>query len=114
MRLPEAEIESALSHGYRLMALLGAVQQLTQRRTDRLDVARTETALPLARKACVDVLNGEPMTGTDPAETPDGDAGAWPEHLGQQDLTPWLLRRLRLCRHEAREFVDALHQLQPK
>ena len=54
---------------------------------DRLDVARTETALPLARKACVDVLNGEPMTGTDPAETPDGDAGAWPEHLGQQDLS---------------------------
>jgi uncharacterized membrane protein YccC len=113
VRLPEAEIESALSHGYRLMALLGAVQQLTQRRTDRLDAARTETALPLARKACVDVLKGEPMTGTDPAEIPDADAGAWPEHLGQQDLTPWLLRRLRLCRHEAREFVEALNQLQP-
>ena len=52
-------------------------------------------------------------TGTDPAEIPDADAGAWPEHLGQQDLTPWLLRRLRLCRHEAREFVTALDQLQP-
>lgn len=113
VRLPEAEIEAALSHGYRLMALLGAVQQQVQRRTDRLDAAKAETALPLARKACVDVLNGEPMTGTAPADTPDGDAGAWPEHLGQQDLTPWLLRRLRLCRHEAREFIIALEQLQP-
>ncbi|HEY0955727.1 MAG TPA: FUSC family protein, partial [Roseateles sp.] len=113
VRLPEAEIESALSHGYRLMALLGAVQHQVQRRSDRLDATKAETALPLARKASVDILNGEPATGTDPAEIPDGDAGAWPEHLGQQDLTPWLLRRLRLCRHEAREFVAALEQLQP-
>jgi uncharacterized membrane protein YccC len=113
VRLPEAEIEAALSHGYRLMALLGAVQHQVQRRADRLDVGKAETALPLARTTCVDVLNGEPMTGTDPTEIPDGDAGAWPEHLGQQDLTPWLLRRLRLCRHEAREFVTALDRLQP-
>ena len=113
VRLPDAQIESALGHGYRLMALLGAVQHQVQRRTGHLDAAKAETALPLAQKACVDVLKGEPMTGTDPADTPDGDAGAWPEHLGQQDLTPWLLRRLRLCRHEAREFVTALDQLQP-
>jgi hypothetical protein len=89
------------------------VQHQVQRRADRLDVGKAETALPLARTTCVDVLNGEPMTGTDPTEIPDGDAGAWPEHLGQQDLTPWLLRRLRLCRHEAREFVTALDRLQP-
>jgi uncharacterized membrane protein YccC len=114
VRLPDAQIEAALSHGYRLMALLGAVQHQVQRRADRLDAAKAETALPLARKACVDVLNGEPATGTDPAEIPDADAGAWPEHLGQQDLTPWLLRRLRLCRIEAREFVAALNQLHPR
>lgn len=113
VRLPDAEIESALSHGYRLMALLGAVQHQVQRRGTRLDAVRAETALPLARKACVDVLQGEPATGTDPAEIPDGDAGAWPEHLGQQDVTPWLLRRLRLCRLEARELVVALDRLQP-
>ncbi|RZL35641.1 MAG: hypothetical protein EOP35_12990 [Rubrivivax sp.] len=111
VRLPDAEIEAALSHGYRLMALLGAVQHQVQRRAGHLDAARAETALPLARTACVDVLNGAPMTGTDPADIPDADAGAWPEHLGQQDLTPWLLRRLRLCRHEAREFIVALERL---
>ncbi|MEO6280472.1 FUSC family protein [Roseateles sp.] len=111
VRLPDAQIEAALSHGYRLMALLGAVQQQVQRRAGRLDASKAETALPMALKACVDVLNGEPATGTDPAEIPDADAGAWPEHLGQQDLTPWLLRRLRLCRIEAREFVTALDGL---
>jgi uncharacterized membrane protein YccC len=78
VRLPDAEIEAALSHGYRLMALLGAVQHQVQRRTDRLDAAKAQTALPLARQACVSVLQGEPATGTDPAETPDGDAGAGP------------------------------------
>ena len=113
VRLPEAEIEAALSHGYRLMALLGAVQHQVQRRTDRLDAARAAMALPLAQQACVAILRGEPATGTDPAETPDADAGAWPEHLGQHDLTPWLLRRLRICRLEAREFVAALARLQP-
>lgn len=116
VRLSEADIESALSHGYRLMALLGAVQHQVQRRSARLDAARAETALPLARQACVALLRGEPGAsdkGTDPAGLPDADAGAWPEHLGQQDLTPWLLRRLRLCRHEAREFAAALNRLQP-
>jgi uncharacterized membrane protein YccC len=112
VRLPEAEIESALSHGYRLMALLGAVQQQVQRRVDRLDAARAEPALAEARAACVQALQGE-ATAALPAEPPDADAGAWPEHVGQHDLTPWLLRRLRLCRSEARELVTALHQLQP-
>ncbi|MFT7722784.1 MAG: FUSC family membrane protein [Roseateles sp.] len=117
VRLPDAEIEAALSHGYRLMALLGAVQHQVQRRTGRLDAARAGTALPLARQACVGVLKGEPgaaAKGTDPADIPDGDAGSWPQHLGQQDLTPWLLRRLRLCRIEARELVAALDRLQPR
>lgn len=112
VRLPDAEIESALSHGYRLMALLGAVQVQVQRRVDRLDAARAEPALAEARTACVQALQGE-ATAALPAELPDGDAGAWPEHVGQHDLTPWLLRRLRLCRSEARELVTALHQLQP-
>ncbi|MFX8028197.1 hypothetical protein ABTK68_19655, partial [Acinetobacter baumannii] len=37
VRLPDAEIEAALSHGYRLMALLGAVQHQVRRRSERLD-----------------------------------------------------------------------------
>lgn len=113
VRLPEAEIESALSHGYRLMALLGAVQQQVQRRTERLDATSAQAALAQAREACAGKLRGELPALPDAAEPLDADAGAWPEHLGQHDLTPWLLRRLRLCRHEAREFAAALNQLQP-
>lgn len=113
VRLPEVEIESALSHGYRLMALLGAVQHQVQRRFDRLDATRAEPALAQAREACVQALQGDTLVAALPPEPPDADAGAWPEHVGQHDVTPWLLRRLRLCRSEARELVIALHQLHP-
>ena len=113
VRLPEVEIESALSHGYRLMALLGAVQHQVQRRVDRLDASRAEPALAQAREACVQALQGDTLVAALPPEPPDADAGAWPEHVGQHDVTPWLLRRLRLCRSEARELVIALHQLHP-
>ena len=103
VRLPEREIEAALSHGYRMMALLGAVPQMLTRRSDRLDAAIAEPALAQTRQACVETLKSEgALPPAEPGEAPDGDAGVWPEHLGQQDLTPWLLRRLRLCRREAR------------
>ncbi|MFG6467788.1 FUSC family protein [Roseateles sp. BYS87W] len=113
VRLPEAEIESVLAHGYRLMALLGAVQQQVRRRTERLDSAAAEAALTQARDACVAHLTHPERAAPEPLEPPDADAGAWPQHLGQHDLTPWLLRRLRLCRQEAQALDTALHQLQP-
>lgn len=114
VRLPEAEIEAALSHGYRLMALLGAVQHQVQRRNDRLNPAHSQAALSEAQRACIAWLKAEkPATDAAPGETPDAHAGAWPEHLGQQDLTPWLLRRLRRCEREARGLHTALLQLHP-
>jgi uncharacterized membrane protein YccC len=113
VRLPDAEIEAALSHGYRLMALLGAVQHQVRRRSERLDAGQAEQALPQARADCMALLQREAVAGALPAEPPDAEAGRWPEHRGQRDLTPWLLRRLRLCRIEARELVAALDRLQP-
>ena len=113
VRLPDAEIEAALSHGYRLMALLGAVQHLVQRRSATLDPAQCEAALAAAHEACVSILSERRASSVEAADTADGDAVAWPKHLDQQDLTPWLLRRLRLCRHGARGLDAALHQLQP-
>ncbi len=35
----------------------------------------------------------------------------WPEHAGQQDLTPWLLRRLRLARREAADLIASESRL---
>ncbi len=99
VRLPEAEIEALLTHGYRLMALLGMVQQMINRRIARLDPALSSAALEAATQATVAGLQPGEATPTalDPGEAVPAD---WPEH-GQQDLTPWLLRRLQLCGREA-------------
>lgn len=108
VRLPEPEIEATLSHGYRLMALLGAVQQMVARRTERLDSAIAMTELGMTLKACTLILKqgaGEPGEAEPPADL--GAAADWPEHTGQTDLTPWLKRRLRLCRREATALVGA-------
>lgn len=109
VRLPEAAIESALSHGYRLMALLGAVQQQLRRRGASLDAAAAQAGLAQARAACVAALKAEAALPAEPPEAPD----AWPEHLGRADVTPWLLRRLRRCEREARELAAAFGRLQP-
>ena len=103
VRLPEAEVEALLSHSYRYTALLSAIQQMLARRKDRLDPSEAQGALTPALKACVQSLKAEtPLPEVTIDEPPDPDAGLWPEHLGQTDLTPWLLRRLRLARREAR------------
>ncbi len=103
VRLPEAEVEALLSHSYRYTALLSAIQQMLARRKDRLDPSEAQGALTPALKACVQSLKAEtPLPEVTIDEPPDPDAGLWPEHLGQTDLTPWLLRRLRLVRREAR------------
>jgi len=110
VRLKDAEIEALLTHGYRLMALLGAVHQQLSRRADRLDATRAQAALPVTLRATSQALQaGQDLpTGTpDEDDTHDPQAGAWPEHIGQQDLTPWMLRRLRLIRREARLFNRA-------
>ncbi|MDN3919587.1 FUSC family protein [Roseateles violae] len=121
VRLPEDRIEAVLSHGYRLMALLGALQHLMGRRGEKLDAEQAQAALGPALRDCVAALKqeaGMPAAAVagearELLEEPDADAGVWPEHLGQQDLTPWLLRRLRLCRREARALSAALLRLPP-
>ncbi|HEY4083946.1 MAG TPA: FUSC family membrane protein [Burkholderiaceae bacterium] len=112
VRLPDAEIEALLTHSYRYTALLSAIQQMLARRKDRLDPGEAQGALVPTLKACVQSLKAEsllPDVATD--EPPDPDAGLWPEHLGQPDLTPWLLRRLRLVRREARLLNRAATQM---
>ncbi len=108
VRLPEPEIEAVLSHGYRFMALLGTVQQMLNRRTDRLAAELAGPELALARQDCAAWLvqgQGAELPVMAPAEVD------WPEHAGQQDLTPWLLRRLRLARREAADLVAAESRL---
>jgi uncharacterized membrane protein YccC len=104
VRLPEPEIEAVLSHGYRFMALLGTVQQMLNRRAERLDAGLAGPELALAREDCGQWLS-QGQGAALPALAP-GDVD-WPAHAGQQDLTPWLLRRLRLARREAAALLAA-------
>ena len=106
VRLPDAEIEAVMSHGYRMMALLGAVQQMLQRRAGRLNESVVVAALAETAAASTQALQPTevaPVVG--PVETVLSD---WPEHRDQQDLTPWLLRRLRICRIEAAALTAAV------
>ncbi len=109
VRLPEAEIEALLTHGYRLMALLGMVQQMINRRVARLDPKLAEPALTAAIASTVAGLQPHEILPTvmDPGEAQTSD---WPAH-GQQDLTPWLLRRLQLCGREAVMLSGAVSRL---
>jgi len=109
VRLPEAEIEALLTHGYRLMALLGMVQQMINRRVARLDPAVSAAALEAAVPVVVDAL--QPGEAVPALRTPGSALSSdWPEH-GQQDLTPWLQRRLQLCGREAAMLANAVNRL---
>jgi len=117
VRVPEQHTEALLTHGYRLMALLGAVQQLINRRAQRLDGAEAALALQAARASCVAILR-EAGQALDTAQaSPSGapvldleaqaEVDDWPEHRDDISLTPWLQRRLRLCEREARWLQSA-------
>jgi len=112
VRVPDAHVEALLTHGYRLMALLGAVQTLLNRRAERLDEIEASRALQQTLQACVGTLRLEALAGQDPTppklETTEDD---WPEHRADVSLTPWLLRRLRLCEREAHWLASAVRQL---
>ncbi|MDI4634401.1 FUSC family protein [Pelomonas sp. V22] len=111
VRLPEERLEAVLTHGYRLMALLGALQQMLNRRVQRLDAGQAAPALQQTLKACVTTLRPQAGEFAVPEDAPEALVDDWPEHEAA-DLTPWLLRRLRLCRREARALMEALAALQ--
>lgn len=107
VRLPEEHLEAVLTHGYRLMALLGALQQMLNRRVQRIDAAQAEPALQQALKASVATLRPSADAVDIPQERTEVLVDDWPEHEAT-DLTPWLLRRLRLCRRESAALMAAL------
>jgi uncharacterized membrane protein len=120
VRLPDHAVEAMLSRGYRLMALLGIVQQLLGRRQSRLDGAQALPALTEAAQICQHALRQAPSAAArhgavdagvqhEPVDASKMDI--WPEFRGEGDLTPWLLRRLRLCASEAQALQAAEAQL---
>ena len=110
VRVPEAQLEALLSRGYRWMALLGALQQTLARRADVLDGAQCQPALVATAKACTQAaaraVLGERVAHPAAEATPP--AIDWPGQAAEVDMTPWLLRRLRLCQEEAEQLADAV------
>jgi uncharacterized membrane protein YccC len=97
VRPPLQDLERLLAHGYQLLAQLTAIKTMLLQRRDRLDFARLQPALDQAKQAIAAALKqgaSQPYAGAALEESspmlalPDG-----PE----QDLTPWLRRRLRLA-----------------
>lgn len=110
-RLPEPLFEAVLRHGYRLMALLGTVQRTLQRERDRLDEARIAPALDATADAFERALAAPPSdTPAEEGQT-DHPGADWPEQDARADLTPWVLRRLRLGRQEAGRLAVAAQAL---
>ncbi|MBV8469492.1 MAG: FUSC family protein [Burkholderiaceae bacterium] len=113
VQVPEPELEAVLTHGYRFMALLGALQQMLSRRQGYLDAAQARPALESARLHCTQALapHGSKEGQTDPVDDSDVLSADWPDHDSNADVTPWLLRRLGIAGRASQRLAGALAAL---
>jgi hypothetical protein len=113
VRPPLAPLELLQGHGYQLLAQLSAVKSLLLLRPEQLQP--TLIAAPLQQSAARIEAALAPGASAPPASTPppaDADPdplAALPEMLPnpfQQDISPWLLRRLHLAEGLAVQVRD--------
>jgi len=111
VRLPDHEVEAVLSHGYRLMALLGILRQFLARRADAIDLPAATDELhrgtgTLQTLLGADAASAGPLVAPVAAEPEDWQ---WPAEGA--DLTPWVRRRIQLCTEEAQRLSVATRAL---
>jgi uncharacterized membrane protein YccC len=98
VRPPLDHLERMLAHSYQLLAQLTAVKTMLLQRRDRLDVEQIQAPLQQAARSIEATLSGSSRQAPD---TPDhADAAPGPVVLPdpfENDLSPWLLRRLQLA-----------------
>jgi uncharacterized membrane protein YccC len=113
VRPPLAELERMLAHSYQLLAQLTAIKTMLLQRRDRLDLAQLQAPLEDATRALSAALATDaPRPEAAPAHEEAQPMLEFPD--AERDLTPWLLRRLRLAVGIARELqVDAGRALRP-
>ena len=111
VQVPPEPLDQLLLHAWRVMALLGTVNQTLRRRTAHLDAAALQAALADTRASLAQALG--PLTGPvpDPASLA---VNHWPAEVDQVNLTPWVLRRLRALQHEAALLAQAARRLDPE
>ena len=114
-RPPIAQLEHLLAHSYQMLAQLTAVKTLLLIRRQHLDLPALTTTLKDAAASIDTLLIGDAAPVALPEETDSSaDATTLPDPR-LHDLSPWLLRRLRLADELAsRVRIDAdavLHAL---
>jgi uncharacterized membrane protein YccC len=121
-------LEAVQGRSYRLLAQLTAIKSLLLLRRPQLDMAVAAPALKKAAQQISDALTAPPKDAPDTAipgldgeldsgeESPealiDKPFQPRPEPLHQDDLTPWLMRRLALATGMARDLRRAATQAQ--
>ncbi|MDB5946357.1 MAG: hypothetical protein JWQ33_1383, partial [Ramlibacter sp.] len=104
VRPPLQDLERLLGHGYQLLAQLTAIKTMLLQRRDRLDFARLQPRLEQAKQAIAGALQqGAPQPSASPALMEPFPMLAVPDVL-EQDLTPWMQRRLQLAVDTAGEL----------
>jgi hypothetical protein len=104
VRPPLDPLERMLAHSYQLLAQLTAVKTMLLQRRGRLNVGQIQAPLQQAAEA----IDGALAAPSAPApQAPEDDSSSGPVALPDafdQDLSPWLLRRLHLAAGIARHL----------
>jgi hypothetical protein len=116
---PLAELERLQAHSYQLLAQLSAVKSMLVLRRDRLTPAEIEGPLVRTAERIESALSTKPED-TSLADLPEGvvvtPSAGGPVPLPDpfdNDISPWLLRRLDFATRIATQLqVDAAHILQ--
>jgi len=106
VRPPLQHLERMLAHSYQLLAQLTAVKTMLLQRRGRLKVEQLQAPLQEAAEAIARTLSAQGML---PVAQPDAVVTPEPADLPDpldEDLSPWLLRRLRLAQDIARQLCD--------
>ncbi|MGI9026745.1 MAG: hypothetical protein ACR2GP_14425, partial [Burkholderiaceae bacterium] len=114
-RPPLEPLEHLLAHSYQLLAQLTAVKTMLLLRRGRLNAELSASPLQHAAETIGDTLTGQDEPTTIPATQADAsfDLTSLPDPF-ERDLSPWLLRRLRLASELATRLRgDAREILQP-
>ena len=114
VRPPVEPLERMLGHSYQLLAQLTAIKTMLLQRRDRLDVAQLQQPLQEAARELAAALAGpaRPAVPRQPHEEAQPML-ALPDP-NENDLNPWLLRRLHLAVQIARDLaVEAELALRP-
>jgi uncharacterized membrane protein YccC len=109
---PMQVLERVLASSYQLLAQLTAVKTMLLQRRDRLQVEEIRTSLKVAADRIAAVLTGPQQPAHEEARTDDPETASQMPDPFEQDLSPWLLRRLDLAARTALSLRAQAEQVQ--